>query len=215
MSWSNARVFRVISYGALEAVVIAATALMVVGLSRSPAAGAATPPTQGASVSAPGPILATLTVEPKPGPSANLVLTAHFTGSASNAGGSVAFFVVTKEFGKDLNVPIGTAKTSQDGAATINYAPTWNGKEQFVATLTSGLSGTATPTATSYHRVTASAPGPLYATANPLRPFSFLGHVFVGMILTMVALIWLTLIGILVLLACRLPRLAGGKDRLE
>jgi hypothetical protein len=136
-------------------------------------------------------------------------LKAHFTGSASIPKSSVAFFVVTKEFGHNLNVPIGTAKTSQDGTATINYAPTWNGKEQFIANLTSGLGDAAAPTATSYHQVTASGPGPLYASANPLRPFSLMGHFFVGTILTIVALVWLTLISILLLLARRLPRMAG------
>lgn len=100
-------------------------------------------------------------------------------------------------------------------ASVINYTPTWNGDEQFLARLTAGPPSARVQTATSRYRVTASAPGPLYATANPLKPFSFLGHVFVGTILTTVALVWLTLIGILVLLACRLPRLAGGKDCLE
>lgn len=118
--------------------------------------------------------------------------------------------MVTKEFGGDDDVPIGTASTAPSGAASITYKPTWTGKEQFVAKLTAGASGADAATATSYYRVTTSAPGPLYATANPQRPLSFIGHIFVGTVLAIVALLWLTLIVILLLMARRLPRLAGG-----
>jgi hypothetical protein len=135
------------------------------------------------------------------------VLTSHVQGGSGNGAESVAFFVVTTQFGQDQNVPIGSAKIEADGTASIIYTPTWSGEQQFVARLTGSPAANA-PTATAHYRVTADALGPLYAAANPPRPFAFLGHLFIGALLTIVVLVWLTLIVTLLVVVRGLPRLA-------
>lgn len=50
------------------------------------------------------------------------------------ADASVAFFVVTTEFGPAGElVPLGSASTGSGGAAELAFTPTWTGREQFVA----------------------------------------------------------------------------------
>lgn len=122
-------------------------------------------------------------------------------------GRSVAFFVVSTEFGPPRNVPIGTAATAANGTASIGYRPTWSGEEQFVAELTGP--GARVPPATASYRVTASTPGLLSVGANPARPLASVGRVFLAVILTVVALVWLGLIITLVLAIGWMPRLAG------
>jgi hypothetical protein len=136
-----------------------------------------------------------------------LTLVSRLQSSSGNGGKTVAFFVVSTEFEKARELPIGTAKTAADGTASVRYKPTWSGKEQFVAKLTS--SGTHVPAASAYYRVVSSTPGPLFAGANPARPLSSVGHIFLRVILTSVALIWLGLIIMLVLAVGWMPRLAG------
>lgn len=162
------------------------------------ALGAASPATAGSG--------ATLTVAPKAGDRTRLTLVAHLPGSA---GGAVAFFVVSKEFGPARSVPIGVAKAGADGAARIAYTPTWSGAQQFVAKR--ARPGSGTPSATAVYRVTASKAGPLAAGANPPRPLASVGHVFLAVILTVVALVWLSLSITLALAFGRLPRLAGAQ----
>jgi hypothetical protein len=147
-----------------------------------------------------------LTVAPKPGDPTRLTLMAHLPGSA---GEPVAFFVVSKEFGPARKVPIGVATAGADGRARIAYRPTWSGAQQFVVKL--ARPGTGARSATAAYRVTASTPGPLSAGANPPRPLASVGHVFLTVILTIVALIWLSLFITLSLAFGRLPRLAGAE----
>lgn len=199
---------RLLGHVPLGAALVVAATMMAVVLPWSSAAVAASPSTKGRSTSVAPSLILTLSVAPPPGKAMNLVLTSHLMGSSGEAGQSVSFFVVTREFGRDQDVPIGTATTAANGLASISYKPTWSGEEKFVVKLTAS-SGAGAPTATANYRVTASAPGPLHATANPLRPLSSLGHIFVGALLGIVVLLWLTLIVILLLVARRLPRMAG------
>lgn len=149
---------------------------------------------------------ASLTVTPKPGNPTRLTLVAHLPGSA---GKPVAFFVVSKEFGSARKVPIGVAKAGADGTARIAYTPTWSGAQEFVVRL--ARPGTGARSATAQYRVTASKPGPLSAGANPPRPLASVGHVFLTVILTIVALVWLSLVITLALAFGRLPQLAGAE----
>ncbi|HET7354434.1 MAG TPA: hypothetical protein VFJ11_10350 [Gaiellaceae bacterium] len=148
---------------------------------------------------------ASLTVAPKPGDPTRLTLVAHLPGSA---GEPVAFFVVSKEFGSARNVPIGVTRAGADGTARMTYTPTWSGTQQFVVKL--ARPGARARSATAEYRVTASKPGPLSAGANPPRPLASVGHVFLTVILTIVTLIWLSLLITLALAFGRLPRLAGA-----
>jgi hypothetical protein len=160
--------------------------------------GAASPATAGSG--------ATLAVAPKPGDPTRLTLVAHLPGSA---GERVAFFVVSNEFGSARRVPIGVATARADGAARIAYTPTWSGAQQFVVKLARPRA--VAPSATAEYRVSASRPGPLAAGANPTRPLASVGHVFLAVILTVVALVWLSLSITLALAFGRLPQLGAAE----
>lgn len=176
-------------------VLAVAASLVAVGLSRASEAFASPP-------------ALTLSVAARPHHPAELTLVSRLGSSSDKRGRSVAFFVVSTEFGQHRDVPIGTAETAADGTASVRYKPTWSGTEQFVAKLTGP--GAQVPAATASYRVTASTPGLLSAGANPARPLAAVGHVFLDVILTIVALVWLGLIITLVLAIGWMPRLAGG-----
>ena len=197
MNRYSPRGIRSLRYRTLKCVLVVAAPILAVGLCSSPAAfAAATTPT-----------VLTLSVASRPPNPTDLTLVSRLQSSSGTGGKSVAFFVVSTEFKQPKDVPIGTAKTAADGTASVRYKPTWSGKEQFVAKLTS--SGTHVPAASAYYRVVSSTPGPLFAGANPARPLSSVGHIFLRVILTSVALIWLGLIIMLVLAVGWMPRLAG------
>lgn len=158
------------------------------------------------AAAAPGPALA-LTVTPQRSNPANLVLTAELRGS-STAKQSIDFFVVSTEFGRAMNVGIGSATLGRDGRASVIYAPTWTGSTQFLARL-GGLTAKDSLTATATYVVTADTVGALSPAANPARPFLFMGEPFLGLLLGVVALVWLTLIITLLVVVRGLPRLAG------
>lgn len=150
-----------------------------------------------------------LSVAPGSAGSSTLTLVSQLEGGSSLGGRTISFFVVTKEFGNSLDVPIGTAKTASDGTASVTYKPTWSGSQPFVAKLAGAAAGTALSATTSY-TVAAFSPGPLYSTSNPSRPLSSVGHIFVAAALALVALVWLTLISFLVMAGRLLPRFASG-----
>ena len=143
---------------------------------------------------------ARLTVAPKPANPARLMLVAHLPGST---GKPVAFFVVSKEFGRARNVPIGVAKAGAGGARLV-YTPTWSGVQTFVAELAHPRAR-----ATAQYRVAAFKQGPLAASANPPRPLASVGNNFLAVILTVVGLVWLSLVVTLALAFGWMPRLAS------
>ena len=189
-------------YRTVRFALVAATPMLAAALFLSPEAFASSP-----AIDSAGKAVLTLSVAARPHNPAELTLVSRLQSSSGSGGKSVAFFVVSTEFEKAREVPIGTAKTAADGTASVRYKPTWSGKEQFVAKLTS--SGTHVPAASAYYRVVSSTPGPLFAGANPARPLSSVGHIFLRVILTTVALVWLGLIIMLVLAVAWMPRLAG------
>lgn len=154
-----------------------------------------------------GPALG-LTISPQRSNPSNLVLTAELRGGSSTSGQSIDFFVVSTEFGRAMNVAVGSATLGRDGKASVIYTPTWTGSTQFVARL-GGPSEKDSLTATATYVVTAGSVGPLNPAGNPDRPFQFMGEPFLGVLLGVVALVWLTLIITLLVVARRLPRLAG------
>ena len=149
---------------------------------------------------------ASLAIAPKPGDQTRLRLVAHLPGSA---GKPVAFFVVSKEFGPARKVAIGVAKAGADDDARIAYTPTWSGMQQFVVEL--ARPHARAPSATAQYRVAAFKPGPLSASANPPRPLASVGNDFLIVILTVVALVWLSLFITLVLAFGWMPRLASAE----
>ena len=183
----------------LAARLAAGAALMAMALAPVPPAWAATP--------SPDPSSLTLAVAPASGLPLSLTLTASVPASLAAGAGSVDFFVVTTEFGKPQLVPLGAARLNPNGLASSSYKPTWDGRQEFVAKLASPASDPAT--ATAYYQVTNSAPGSLYATANPAKLFSPAGNAFVIALLTIVALVWLTLLATLWRVAHLLPGLAS------
>jgi len=189
-------------YRTVRFALVAATPMLAAALLLSPEAFASSP-----AIDSAGKAVLTLSVAARPHNPAELTLVSRLQSSSGSGGKSVAFFVVSTEFEKAREVPIGTAKTAADGTASVRYKPTWSGKEQFVARLTGA--GTQAPTASAYYRVVSSTPGPLFAGANPARPLSSVGHIFLRVILTTVALVWLGLIIMLVLAVAWMPRLAG------
>lgn len=151
-----------------------------------------------------------LSVAPRAEHADELVLTARVDGAA--AGRKVDFFVVSTEFKDPRNVPVGSAATGKDGLAVVRYAPTWSGEETFVARL-AGAADAHPPTAKASYRVTTSAPGALYAGANPGRPLAAVGGVFLDTILGLVAFVWLSLAVMLGLAFGWIPRLARQAAR--
>ncbi len=198
------RIGQSVAVGAVAAVL--SVAAVVVGWSLP--AEAATPAP--AAVPTAVPTALSLSVAPSATSQGSLTLTSQVEGESSLSGHSVSFFVVSKEFGNPVNVPIGTATIGSAGTASVTYKPTWSGETQFVVKLP-GASAKTTVTATSSYAVATYTPGPLYSGANPKRPLSAVGHVFVASALTLVALVWLTLITFLVLARWRLPQLAEGR----
>lgn len=188
-------------YGTRTLLAVVAAPLLAVGLCRSPQALAAPP--------APAATVLTLSVAARPHHPAELTLVSRLRSSSHEGGRSVAFSVVSTEFGQTRDVPIGTVETAADGTAHVRYDPTWSGEQRFVARLTGP--GAHVPAATVSYRVTTSTPGPLSAGANPARPLASVGHVFLGVILTLVVLVWLGLMITLVLAIGWMPRLAGGR----
>lgn len=160
----------------------------------------------GAASPAPADSGASLAVTPKPRDPGRLTLVAHLPGTA---GKSIAFFVVSKEFGPARKVPIGVAKAGPDDAARIAYTPTWSGVQQFV--VEPARPHARAPSATAQYRVTAFKPGPLSASANPPRPLASVGNDFLIVILTVVALVWLSLFITLALAFGWMPHLAGAE----
>ncbi len=168
---------------------------------------AAALPSSALAAAAPG---LSLSVAPRPHHAGELRLVSRLEGSGKG-GTSVSFFVVSTEFGKPLEVPIGAARTKADGTASVDYAPTWSGRETFVARLAGP--GEHPPQATASYRVATSTAGPLAAGANPGRPLASVGGPFLDVILTLVGLVWLSLAAVLAAAFGWLPRLAGrGAD---
>jgi hypothetical protein len=152
------------------------------------------------------PLTLTLMVE-RAHDSNDLVLSSHLTGVSKDRPQSIAFFVVSEQFGQPLEVGLGSVAVDKNGDASLEYAPTWSGEQQFVARL-EGMDPKDAPAANASYNVTDAAMGPLAAAANPARPFLFMGMPFLGALLGLVAIVWLTLLITLAVVIRRLPRLA-------
>jgi hypothetical protein len=180
---------------ALKIILVVTAAIVAVCASPMPAAADSPPPV---------PVKLSVAADTaRPG---SLVLTVQVPPTSVSAGATVAFFVVTKEFGSDTEVPIETADLSKSGVVGIGYKPTWNGQQTFTVHVLSAA-GATSGSARAGFDVSDGSPGPLNSVANHPRPFSTEGAVFLAGLLSAVALVWLALIATLVRVVIRLPKL--------
>jgi Ni/Fe-hydrogenase subunit HybB-like protein len=199
--------------GATLALVVTGVALgaaTVVGVAvGAKPAGAATL-TQSASTQAqvtPAATPVALAVAPATAGKATLSLRATVgTPAAPGAGATVTFAVVSHEFAGSGLMQVGTATTDAAGVAQIDYVPTWTGNEQFVARV-AGPGGSVVASATTTYTVTVDPPGLPKSIYEYQRPLTTTGHWVVVTLLTIVAIIWVLLLGSLTLVVVRMPRL--------
>jgi Ni/Fe-hydrogenase subunit HybB-like protein len=137
------------------------------------------------------PAAATVTIS---GTETGVVL--HLTATVSGPGNlplaktRVRFFQLTTEFGPQGQlVPIGTATTGKTGTAKLAYRPTVAGPQKFVAKYAGSASAGAATAKTTVNITSAQS---AYRPAAP-KPLAGLGKITVGVLLMIVALIWLTL----------------------
>ncbi|MEO8518503.1 MAG: NrfD/PsrC family molybdoenzyme membrane anchor subunit [Dermatophilaceae bacterium] len=126
-------------------------------------------------------------------------LTATLAGADGHpvAKANVEFFFSTTEFGPARLVPLGSVTTEKSGIAKLTlggdsvhrYKPTTTGPQQFVATYTAAGAKPVTSTTTVNVTVAKSAYRPA-----PAKPLAGVGKNLVIFLLSVVALVWLTLI---------------------
>ncbi len=161
-------------------------------------AAAATPPSSTA---------ANLSVQSVSASSVDLALTGQLGSAVS--GQEVTFFVQTQEFSSHGWMAVGSAVTNSLGVATYSYIPTWTGTEVFGAALGSSAVVSA-PSVTKSFQVLKDPTGVPQSAIEYTRPLSATGGVFVKSLLTIVAVVWILLLGSLALVIRRMPRLAGA-----
>src|SRR5262249_60568056 len=107
------------------------------------------------------------------------------------AGATVSFSQLTKEFGPEGElVPLGTAITGKSGAAQLTDRPAVTGTQRFVAAYSGGPPARAASAGTNLKVTTAYPPFP----TSPPKPFAAIGKALVGVLLSAVILILLTLL---------------------
>ncbi len=210
--------------GATTAVVVAAVAVGLVALvgGGAKAAGAATPAQPAASQSAavqsamasaaasqaaPSTPVALAVTQPQAGKSAlDLTATVGTPSAPVPSGTPVTFYVMVNEFNGSGQMQIGQAATTTSGVAQFVYEPTWTGEEQFVAQV-AGPGGSVAGTASASYKVTIDPPGLPKSVYEYQRPLTTTGHWVVTTLLTIVAIVWILLLGSLFLVVLRMPKL--------
>ena len=205
--------------GATTAVVVAAVALGLVALigGGAKAAGAATPAQPAATqpataqptasqVASSTPVTLAVT-QPAPGKSAlDLTATVGTPSAPVPSGTTVTFYVMVNQFNGSGQMQIGQATTTASGVAQFTYEPTWTGEEQFVAQV-AGPAGSVAGSASASYKVTIDPPGLPKSVYEYQRPLTTTGHWVVTTLLTIVAIVWILLLGSLFLVVLRMPKL--------
>jgi len=210
--------------GATIVVVVAAVALGLVALigGGAKAAGAATPAqlaaTQppvaqqtmapaAATQAAPSTPVVLAVTQPTAGKSAlDLTATVGTPAGTVPSGTTVTFSVMVNEFNGSGQMQIGQAATTASGVAQFTYEPTWTGEEQFVAQV-AGPGGSVAGTASASYKVTIDPPGLPKSIYEYQRPLTTTGHWVETTLLTIVAIVWILLLGSLALVVLRMPKL--------
>jgi hypothetical protein len=114
----------------------------------------------------------------------------------SLAGDSVSFSVHLTQFAGAPLLSLGSATTNAAGEAVLTYRPTWTGRQALVATATN-TAGTALASATASFSA-ASAAHPFAGNVQALRPDGTIGRAVAGVLLAIVAVVWIALIAVVV-----------------
>lgn len=145
-----------------------------------------------------------LTAQPIPGKGSAVTLVARLAGPAgasrtakpaSLGGVKVYFSLHLTEFAEAPLLALGSATTDAKGEAVFTYEPTWTGRQDLVASATSAT-GTMLTAATS--TVTARASRPLARSTEAARPDGTIGQVVVGVLLSILVLLWIVLFSVVV-----------------
>ncbi|MDA8271658.1 MAG: hypothetical protein M0Z39_09715 [Actinomycetota bacterium] len=139
----------------------------------------------------------------------NLTMAARL--SPAVVGQKVTFFVDSQEFSGHSWMAVGSATTNSSGDATYTYTPTWTGTTEFGAAIGSGTS-VAAPTAVESFQVLKDPTGVPESAIEYARPMGSIGGVLVKALLGIVAIVWILLLGSLILVIRRMPRLAGAGE---
>ena len=151
----------------------------------------------------------TVTVQQLSPASDNLTMVARLTPAA--VGQKVTFFVDSQEFSGHSWMAVGSASTNSSGDATYTYTPTWTGTTEFGAAIGSGNS-IAAPTAVESFQVLKDPTGVPQSAIEYPRPLGSTGGALVKTLLGIVAIVWILLLGSLLLVIRRMPRLAGAGE---
>ena len=126
--------------------------------------------------------------------------------ASGSPGQKVDFYVKTSTFSTGGMMQIGSA-TASNGVAEVTYLPTWTGEETFVAQAL-GAGGTIAGSATQTYKVTIDPAGLPKSVYEYTRPMDGVGINLVRTLLGIAALVWILLLGTLVMVVVRVPRMA-------
>jgi hypothetical protein len=107
----------------------------------------------------------------------------------------VSFSVHLSQFAGAPLLTLGTATTDARGVATFTYRPTWAGRQELVATVTTAA-GTEVGSTTAF--TATSAVHPFAGTVQAARPDGTIGRWVAGVLLGIVASLWVALIAVVV-----------------
>ena len=126
--------------------------------------------------------------------------------ASGSPGQKVDFYVQTATFSTGGLMEIGSASAT-NGSAEITYLPTWTGEEIFVARAL-GAGGSVAGSATQAYKVTLDPAGLPKSVYEYTRPMDGVGVNLVRTLLAIAAAVWIVLLGTLLVVAVRIPRLA-------
>jgi molybdopterin-containing oxidoreductase family membrane subunit len=191
--------------GTTVVVVVAAVAALALGLVALVGGGAKT--AGAATLAAPSTPVALAVTQPTAGkPALDLMATVGTSAGPVPTGTTVTFYVMVNEFNGSGPMQIGQAATTASGVAQFTYEPTWTGEEQFAAQV-AGPGGSVAGTASASYKVTIDPPGLPKSIYEYQRPLTTTGHWVETTLLTIVAIVWILVLGSLALVVLRMPKL--------
>ncbi len=108
---------------------------------------------------------------------------------------TVDYYVHLEEFSGAPLLLIGSSSTDAAGVATDVYQPTWSGSQNFVATV---VTSTGAVLATTSLTVQAAKTDPFAGSVQSLRPDGLIGRWVVVALVTLLLLMWITLLAVVV-----------------
>ncbi len=112
------------------------------------------------------------------------------------AGATVSFSIRLGEFAGAPLLSLGSATTNADGTATFSYTPTWTGRQTIVATAADTTGATIASATRSFSAAWAA--HPFAGAVQAVRPDGAIGSVVAAVLLATLAVLWITLIAIVV-----------------